>query len=267
MERNNAIDIAKGIGIILMVIGHMTGMIPIHKFIYQFHMPMFLLFSGYFFNPEKWKHFSTFANQRFKQLIIPYICFSIIILWSITLPPSNSHISTYIYQGPPHAVWFLLILFFAEMLFWGLYKINHNKHIIYIYILLLIAIGQCLYLSDINLPYSLSSVPVCTAFYAIGFIGKKHLNKLIYPNHMQAISYALISLSLIYIYVLITGYHTELAGNHIEITGYITALLGTTGIINLSTLIDKKIPKFRGGGIKLDWKKLYPLYWIKYHNY
>lgn len=48
MKRDKSIDIAKGIGICLMIIGHMTGMIPIHKFIYQFHMPMFLIFSGYF---------------------------------------------------------------------------------------------------------------------------------------------------------------------------------------------------------------------------
>lgn len=38
MERNQTIDVTKGLGVLLMLVGHMTGMVPIHLFIYQFHM-------------------------------------------------------------------------------------------------------------------------------------------------------------------------------------------------------------------------------------
>lgn len=46
-ERNITLDIMKGIGIILMVIGH-SGCPPFLKnFIYTFHMPLFFMISGY----------------------------------------------------------------------------------------------------------------------------------------------------------------------------------------------------------------------------
>ena len=50
MERDNRIDIAKGIGILLMVIGHsnmflLYASLPI-ILIYAFHMPLFVFLSG-----------------------------------------------------------------------------------------------------------------------------------------------------------------------------------------------------------------------------
>ena len=49
--RDRSIDIAKGIGIILVVYGHLVN--PIHREIFLFHMPLFFLLSGYFFSTEK----------------------------------------------------------------------------------------------------------------------------------------------------------------------------------------------------------------------
>lgn len=48
MQRNALIDIAKGIGIILVVLGHLdtNGQIS-REFIYSFHMPLFFSFRGY----------------------------------------------------------------------------------------------------------------------------------------------------------------------------------------------------------------------------
>lgn len=49
MNRDRAIDIAKGIGIILMVIGHFNDLDrTTSHLIYSFHMPLFFIFSGYF---------------------------------------------------------------------------------------------------------------------------------------------------------------------------------------------------------------------------
>lgn len=50
-HQSEIFSIVKGIGIILMVIGHASS--PFHDFIYLFHMPLFFMISGFFFNPEK----------------------------------------------------------------------------------------------------------------------------------------------------------------------------------------------------------------------
>jgi polysaccharide biosynthesis protein PslL len=49
------IDIAKGIGILLVVLAHngLQAYAPfLHQFIYAFHMPLFFFLSGMFFKPE-----------------------------------------------------------------------------------------------------------------------------------------------------------------------------------------------------------------------
>ena len=174
MKRNNALDIAKGIGIVLMIVGHMTGMIPLHKFIYQFHMPMFLMFSGYFFDAQKWNSFLAFVTKRFKQLIVPYICFAVvIILVSSMILESDYNLMLTLSQGIPHAIWYLLILFFVEILFFGLNKINNGISFLGVSILVLALMGQILYWTNIKCPYSLSAIPVCTVFYILGFMFRK----------------------------------------------------------------------------------------------
>lgn len=50
-QQSRVISIIKGLGIILMVIGHTNS--PFRDFIYLFHMPLFYMISGFLFNPNK----------------------------------------------------------------------------------------------------------------------------------------------------------------------------------------------------------------------
>ena len=45
-------DVLKGIGILLVVLGHTTISDPMKYMIYCFHMPLFVAVSGYFFHPK-----------------------------------------------------------------------------------------------------------------------------------------------------------------------------------------------------------------------
>lgn len=49
-KRNPIPDIMKGIGIMLMMIGHFISPGIFHDFIYSFHMPMFFILSGFYGN-------------------------------------------------------------------------------------------------------------------------------------------------------------------------------------------------------------------------
>ena len=67
-------DIAKGIGIILVVMGHNDFALisPFaHKWIYSFHMPMFFFMSGMFFKPDM--PFWIFIQQRFHRVFKPFL--------------------------------------------------------------------------------------------------------------------------------------------------------------------------------------------------
>lgn len=45
-KRIDYLDIAKGIGIILVLVGHISKNDEINRFLYLFHMPLFFIISG-----------------------------------------------------------------------------------------------------------------------------------------------------------------------------------------------------------------------------
>lgn len=94
-ERNPYLDILKAITIILVVIGHAIqygsgleyltygGFLynKVFIFIYSFHMPLFMLISGYLFAvSSKEKTFKELLKSKLKQLLIPLGCWSVITL-------------------------------------------------------------------------------------------------------------------------------------------------------------------------------------------
>lgn len=85
MNRIEYIDLAKGVGIILVVIGHSISGIG-YKFIYSFHMPLFFFLSGMCFSIEKYPYFASFLAKRAKQILVPCFFFtSISLLLGISL--------------------------------------------------------------------------------------------------------------------------------------------------------------------------------------
>lgn len=67
-------DVIKGVGIILMVIGH-TCVQPLYNWIYCFHMPLFFIISGLFFQPKRYT-IMEFLTKRYRQLLLPLIIFT-----------------------------------------------------------------------------------------------------------------------------------------------------------------------------------------------
>lgn len=81
MSNEKWIDIAKGIGILLIIIGHSPFSQFIKDVIYTFHIPLFFFISGYLFNWGKYKkNINQFLVNKIKRLVIPYFLTNIIIL-------------------------------------------------------------------------------------------------------------------------------------------------------------------------------------------
>ena len=84
-KRIEYIDIAKGIGILLVVMGHNDFALVspfFYKFIYAFHMPLFFFVSGMFFKAEL--PFLTILRRRFDTLLKPYL-FTVLLIFFMTL--------------------------------------------------------------------------------------------------------------------------------------------------------------------------------------
>lgn len=74
-NRIRSIDIAKAIGIFLIVLGHVLKFGNLRKFIYAFHVPLFFFLSGICFTQKDNKKFIV---KKIKTIYIPYIIVSII---------------------------------------------------------------------------------------------------------------------------------------------------------------------------------------------
>ena len=182
MARNQALDITKGIGIILVIVGHFAT-IPhwAWQFIFSFHMPLFFIVAGYLFKPRDIKES---LKKDFKRLIVPYFltCAAILILhllysfksgsleWTryyliASLVGSGSDRDCLYLAHLPNigAIWFLPALFVCKNVY---ALLGQKRKLLYSAIIFVAAtvIGRYI----IFIPLSVLSGLSAIIFYAIG---------------------------------------------------------------------------------------------------
>lgn len=129
-KRLLAFDYLKAIAIILVVIGHWQPENPSEwwslniRFIYSFHMPVFMAASGFLFaytyRPQK---YTTFISKKFKRLMVPYISVSIVVFalkllterFTTIENPVNAHdfLAIFYYPKAGFFLWFLWALWWC----------------------------------------------------------------------------------------------------------------------------------------------------------
>ncbi len=187
-KRIDYFDIAKGIGIILMILGHMSLQNRYLKnFIYSFHMPLFFIISGYFFKERDNKQC---LKTIFKKLIIPYIltCLCIIFykVFRLVLDGNFSEITNTIKvwglaslygSGSKEefgirfigAIWFLLALGTATYIM----NLIYNQKYRYLWVFLIAYVGYKTS-SYIWLPFSIQAGMVALLFLYLGILSKEY---------------------------------------------------------------------------------------------
>lgn len=85
-QRDRFTDIAKGIGISLVVAGHSGVPNEVHDWIYSFHMPLFFICSGFYMKRlETIGQVLSFVKRRLKSLWRPYVLTSLAVLLILVL--------------------------------------------------------------------------------------------------------------------------------------------------------------------------------------
>ena len=76
-KRVEWIDIAKGYGILFVIIGHLYLQDSfLTTQIYTFHMPLFFFLSGYVFSAKKY-NFNEFIKRKAKTILVPYFALGV----------------------------------------------------------------------------------------------------------------------------------------------------------------------------------------------
>lgn len=121
-QRQTWIDCVRGIGIILVVLGHyIQGPDPLSKWILSFHMPLFFILSGILVAMREGyagKPLSSILIHKAKQMLYPFFTFSLLVILYYLLRGKTdvaAKVSYYtITLEGYNALWFLPALWMAE---------------------------------------------------------------------------------------------------------------------------------------------------------
>ena len=260
-KRIDHIDIAKGIAILFVIIGHTIPDGIVKNIIYSFHMPVFLFFSGYFFKHQSIKKLLV---KNTKRLLVPYAVTSATIIVLCTLKKLVkfdiaggitvckqyilaflycSGVDMPLYKGSfltiPNigGIWFLPALFIAFMIL--------NLAIKYRYGSAFMVILACLsvFTKDlIWLPFSIQPAMVCTVYMYLGWAFQKYdiFKKLDHTVIMCIVSIGWFGGAIIAGSNIVASVTFETG-----ILNFFVAFLGILVVNKLSMILDE-----RGGAVK-----------------
>ena len=194
-ERDRSIDIAKGIGIFLMVMGHTTSNKIALQWIYSFHMPLFFFLSGIFHSQGK--DYKEFLEKKVKSLLVPYFFFSIILFLFFLIVSKNigfsagenlsvkenfigiflandvTGLSQMSWGGQ---LWFVPALFLVENIYYFFCKFKEKIRVILAICCLILNVILSKFI-NINIPWSWLTVLVAINFYTCGNLLKNIILK------------------------------------------------------------------------------------------
>lgn len=170
------IDFVKGLTMYLVILGHVNSTPTlIRSSIYSFHMPLFFIISGLFFNIYK-----KSLSKDFRSLVIPYIVVGGVILIckiiSCGFHDENylcNYLSFILVEFKFHnmdlcggAIWFLVVLFFCKLYLRIIWNGNYSTLFLVIGAFFSMMLTK---ITTIVVPFGFSQALVCSSFVLIGF--------------------------------------------------------------------------------------------------
>lgn len=178
MKRLDWIDIAKGIGILLVVLGHSrlnTGFAA--RWISSFHMPLFFILAGLCYDEMRYPSYLSYIKRKVTALAYPYftLSFVVIAMFSVLYFGDNPAFGakTLFLDGTLKgstfgAFWFVTSLFCVEVLYAGFSRVVSSP-IARIIVMLLVSLAAA-YFIESRWPYFIDTTLVAMFFYAFGHI-------------------------------------------------------------------------------------------------
>lgn len=175
------IDTAKGLGLLLVFIGHLKTPY-LATWVYTFHMPLFFFLSGLVYKHHCW---NDFIVKRFKRLVIPYFVLGsgIFIIWCIIYMCQGENLVEYVEmlknflcQRGFWTVWFLAALFVASVLQWIIVAVtkDNRKNILILSSFLCLLTFVYYRLGGKVLPWCIDVACVAQFFMNMGYLSKKY---------------------------------------------------------------------------------------------
>lgn len=252
--RIDYIDIFRGFGIILMVMGHIGYGKAFDLFIHAFHMPMFFWISGYLFSYKAKEEisFTELLKKKAKSLLLPYVIFGVshyfLYIVKRFLVHDSFDISPLIHLFSVNtdglaicrALWFLTSLFFTDILFFLIHKYVLNGILKTIVVIVVALIGNYTrMIFPFTLPFALGPSFVGVGLYYIGYLFKKYQkNRIISALMNLSWLHTLFGGVITTILIFVNGYINMRTEHYsIVLIFWVNALLSIIVGVNFSKLI------------------------------
>lgn len=240
-ERIAWVDVLKGIGIILVVFGHIYINDTIYRWIYSFHMPLFFFAAGYIY---KVKPILTDIKKRVRTVVIPYFVFGLLLLlyWEIIerrfrpIDASFDELFIGLLEGRYDELLFNVHLWFLPCFFVTvvIYNIltNLGGHFFAYGVTIVISVFSVFFELSV-LPWGIDRMFMYIAFFAIGnaFAGKKCLVRTLQNNFILKILIGIVSTVLCFI----MSYYNWTYG----LLWFVTAQIGIVGCMCIAMVINE----------------------------
>lgn len=198
-QRVEWIDIAKGLGIIMVIVGH-TIALRYSQLLYAFHMPLFFFLSGLVYNQDKYNKYGYFVRAKAKHILLPWLVFFLIaLMFCLAIPQWRENLSIHqilveFYTANSNniqnsSIWYLVCMFMTLNLFYFANKIKRTKWTVVIFVLMalsflwlkriLLVSNNIVELPDSRLPFKLDSALLALVFLATANWNKERINKII----------------------------------------------------------------------------------------
>ena len=245
---------AKGIGVMLVVLGHMSINKNAEQWIYSFHIPLFFILSGYVFSTKY--SFKEFLLRKAKAIVIPYFVLSLVIFACMT--PWNFVIGDFkVYQDPLYllrdiviqrrlwALWYLTVLFLVNLLFYPIAKFIKKQSHQALLVVFIFGIGLVYqYTIGFVLPWNAELTFMALPFFYTGYAYKINQEKiddiLTKIKPLSFVVLALVNIALCFVNLKLTGFTIDFFWGKwgIPPLSYISAVAGSFFVILLCQSIN-----------------------------
>lgn len=186
------LDAIKAFAIFLVVCGHTLQYLDkletgkcLYDIIYSFHMPLFMVISGYFASSSLQKSFFFCFTKKFEQLILPVITWTILSFLLFFFTNKSSYHSEFV-----GSYWFLRTLFACYLVTWCVKKCFRNDYLGFIISTIIFSLLPKGSFLQFNWLY---------IFFWIGLFLKKHNNVLLESKNSKRFILILLCSAVVFI--------------------------------------------------------------------
>ena len=187
-QRLDFIDMAKGYGILFIMIGHLgvfklPQLLHFHVWIYSFHIPLFFFLSGFLFKADV--TVKQFVTSKLKSIVIPYFCTGVLIILyelyhascmnTLTWKFVGEQFKLLVIQRRTWTIWFLAALLVVNIIAFVLKKLLKKDLFVAVAVVVMAVLGLIYYSKGGDkLPWDIDVALPALPFFFGGYLLRQH---------------------------------------------------------------------------------------------